>query len=395
MEIKSVEIQNNPEHGFSRKIKLAHLVANLGPAGKELGILKLIENLDREIFDTTLIVLNIINTEGTLDLSRFKIVHLNVSYGNQLYTPFKLGKALKEFDFDIIHTHSWGTLVEGIIGAKIAKVPVVIHGEHGTFPEKFPHKYIQRFFWGRADQVLSVSGVLRNKLSAVTKFPARKIKVILNGVEQERFFPSEELRNAFRQTFNFKADDFIVGTVGRLHYIKNNAMLVRAVAKLRDEDENVKVVFVGGGNTFDENRKRLDKLTQDLGISDRIHFLGFNKNVNMILNGMDIFTLTSFSEGCSNVIQEAMFTGKVVIATNVGGNPELVQNGQTGILVESDNHKQLYEAIKKLKNDPSSLKIMGTEARQYALKNFSLEPMIKGYEQIYIESLQKKLNRKN
>jgi glycosyltransferase involved in cell wall biosynthesis len=383
---KIVKKKIEDKQKLQRRIKLAHLINNLGPAGKELGILKLVENLNTEVFDTTLIVTNVVNSKGLLDLSPFKIIHLKMGKGNHFNLPLKLAKIFKDADFDLLHTHSWGTLLEGIVGAKIARVPFIIHGEHGTFPMSFPHTHIQKFFWSLADQMLSVSDELRKQLSAITHFPEEKIGVILNGVDERKFYPSQKLRAEFRKKFNFKETDFIVGIVGRLCHVKNQAMLVRAIAHIVRQRIQIEAVLIGDDLNKEKYQNMLENLASELGVTKNIHFLGFNKDVNLILNGIDLFTLTSLSEGCSNVIQEAMFAGRVVIATNVGGNSELVQDNQTGILIESNNERELGEAIKRLMENSSELKRMEENSKEYALKFFSLPQMVKSYEDLYIEA---------
>jgi len=378
------------EHGSNGKIKVAHIVYGLGGAGKELGILKLVAHLDAQRFESYIVVITHINMKEINSLDRFNIIHLNVGKGNQPDLPLKLAKVFRKHRFDIIHTHSWGTLLEGVLGAKLARSPAIIHGEHGTFPQKFPHSLVQRIFWGMADRVLSVSDVLGKQLSATTRFNNEKISVILNGVVSQNFFPDAVLRAEFRRRFHFRDDDFIVGTVGRYNPVKNFPMMVRGIAPLIQTGEIVEFAHVGGGWQAEKDGAALKNLAAELDVSAQVHLLGYQSEVNMIYNGFDVFTLTSFSEGCSNVIQEAMFAGKPVIATNVGGNPELVQDGVTGFLVESDNAAQWADALRKLKSDPALLKRMGENAREYALKNFSLKKMIDSYEQVYLDVYRKK-----
>ncbi len=368
------------------KIKIAHILNCLGGAGKELGILKLIDHMNRDIFDSYLVVIDKVYSHIAPRLDPYKIIHLNAGEGNQIDLPFKLAKVFRKNKFDIIHTHSWGTLVEGVVGAKFARSPAIIHGEHGTFPEQFPHTLVQRFFWGRADKMLSVSGLLGKKLSQATKFDNRKIHVILNGVDHSKIFPSEDKRREFRQKFGFKEDDFIAGTVGRLNRVKNHPMIVRGISNIIKKGEAVEFALVGGGSLVDSLGKELKMLAAELDVTQHFHFLGYHKDMNMVYNGFDVFTLTSFSEGCSNVIQEAMFAGKPVIATNVGGNPELVQDGETGFLVDSDNDHQWSEVLRTLKNNPSVLKKMGVQSYEYAQNHFSLAKMVNSYEAVYLEA---------
>lgn len=371
------------------KLHVAHLVNYLGPAGKERGIMKLIDNIDTERFDNTIICVNAIREHAGMDYSRFRIINLDMPLGNNFNLPFILKKLFREEKFDIIHTRSWGTLLEGVLGAKLAGAPVVIHGEHGTFPEKWPHTLLQNLFWRWSDQMVTVSAELGKKLSNATGFPFERMQHLLNGVDDSLFFADDSLRSEFRKRFEFSDDDFIVGTIGRFYPVKNHPMLYRAAKRLKDRGENVKIAVVGG-TTSPVWQKEVDDLIAELDIADRVHLLGFHQEVNLMLNGMDLFTLTSFSEGCSNVIQEAIFAGVPVIATQVGGNPELVLHNKTGMLVPSDDDEALADAIVELKNDNEKRKKLRENALNNGEQNFSLRRMIERYENLYISTYRRK-----
>jgi sugar transferase (PEP-CTERM/EpsH1 system associated) len=377
----------------NRKIHIVHLVNYLGAAGKEIGIVKLLNHLDRNIFVSSIIVMHEMHYREDDDrFSGLKTYCLHLKHGTDPRNYFKYAKLFRKVNADIVHTHSWGTLLEGIFGAKMAGVPVTIHGEHGTFPNGHQHKYLQRLIWRMADRVLSVSEELSDRLSDSIGFPKERIDVIFNGVESKRFFPSVKLRQKFRMKFHFKDDDFIIGTVGRYHDVKNNPMLIRAGAELINSGKIVHLVHVGGGriNDYQERREELLELAAHLGISDNVHLLGRQTDINMILNGLDVFTLTSLNEGCSNVIQEAMFAGKAIVATNVGGNPELIRDGKTGFLVNIDDHKALAQKLGLFMEDDQLRNQFGMDARKFAMDNFSVHKMVEKYEQIYLTEYHKK-----
>ncbi len=377
------------------KIRIAHLINYLAPAGKELGIIKLIRHMDPRQYENTIVVLNEIRESECLRLDGLNIIEMDHPGGNSIRLPLRLSKVFRSNQFDIIHTHSWGTLVEGILGAKIAGSPGIVHGEHGTFPDAFLHRKVQRLFWGMSDRVLSVSGELRDRLSRTTGFPARKIKVILNGVDEQQFYPSEQLRQDFRKLFHFSESDFIIGMVGRLTRVKNQLMMLRAAAELIRQEEPVQVVIVGGFAVGDDVEKELRSFVRDAGIERFVHFLGFRDDINRFYNGFDVFALTSLSEGCSNVIQEAMICGKPVVATRVGGNPELVKDGETGFLVDLDDYQSLARRLRELKNDRPLLHRLGQQARQHARRKFSLSIMVQTYESLYRELYRQKTARRN
>jgi len=216
---------------MNKPLKVAHLVNNVGPAGKEVGIVKIMRHFDPQRVESSLVVLNEVHRHGGMNYDGLDLIHLKIPKGNSIKVPLQLRDLFRERKFDIIHTHSWGTLLEGILGARFAGVPVVIHGEHGTFPQKPLHLFIQNFFWRWADQVLSVSDELRKKLADRTGFPAKRIKVILNGVDEKRFFRDRRLRSEFRSEMGFAEKDFVIGTVGRITQVKNHPMLIRAFGR--------------------------------------------------------------------------------------------------------------------------------------------------------------------
>ena len=382
--------RNNNSSNFQNKINVAHLVNELSPAGKELGIIKLVRHLNKEIFNPSIVSFSGIYSHDVLDITGLQTDILNKKVGNDWSLPFKIYQYCRKNKIHIIHSHSWGTLVEGIIGAKMARVPVIIHGEHGTFSNKWKHRHLQRIFWGLSSRVLAVSNELKNKIVQVINFPKEKIEVIYNGVNEDSFYPSKELYIKFRHKFGFSENDFIIGTIGRFHKIKNQSMLLKAAAELVKVGKTIKIVLVSGGQMENDLRK----LAESLQISKFTHFLGLQKDINLVLNGLDVFTLTSFDEGCSNVIQEAMFCEKAIVATNVGGTPELLTDGYNGYLVESNNHKQLYKKLLFLINNPLNLKEIAVNTRKSAQKQFSLSNMVQSYEKMYLEEFDKRVKHK-
>jgi len=372
------------------KIRVTHLINYLAPAGKEMGVIKLIKNLDSNAFESSIIALNAIRNTSVLNLKEIDVYCMNHSGGNSLTLPVKLAKLFKKQRPHIIHTHSWGTLLEGVIAAKLAKIPAIIHGEHGTFPQKKPHLLFQRFFWVKAEQVISVSSELRNRLSQATRFPRNKIKVILNGVEKKRFYVCGDQRQLFRKKYSFSEDEFIIGTVGRLTKVKNQLMLLRACKEIVKRGGQIRVVIVGGFAVGNGVEAELKEFVISNELSPYVHFTGFQKEMNMFYNGFDAFALTSLCEGCSNVIQEAMTCAKPVIATNVGGNAGLVQAGKTGFLVPLDNHVELADRILQIKNDRKLRQKLSWNADLHATKNFGLAAMVNAYADSYVNAYHKR-----
>lgn len=231
------------------------------------------------------------------------------------------------------------------------------------------------------DRVLSVSKYHAQKLARTVGFPVQRITVLPNGVDSDRFQRGNRGRSFVR-----KADDILIGTVGRLVPVKNQMVLIDAFSKLCNQDFNIKLIIVGDGPL----RHQLQTVAKDTGCADRIEFLGRRSDVPEIMRAMDIFVLSSYSEGMSNTILEAMSSGLPVVATAVGGNPELVLNGKTGLLVPTNDPEKLERALCLLIRHEEMRKEMGMRGRERVKKYFSLRGMIDNYEKLYLQCYREK-----
>lgn len=372
----------------STKIKIVHLVNYLAPAGKEVGIVKLLNALNDD-FEPVLVVLGKVYDALGLNTDKTRLIELGKGQGNDFSLIPRLKKIFKEVNPHMVHTHSWGTLVEGVLAAKWARVPIIIHGEHGTFHKDFKRKWVQKIFFSLTDQILSVSALLADQLSRDLGIKRTRILPILNGVDVQKFAPDAAKRKQYREQWGFGQNDVLIGTVGRPMKVKNHQLMIRALKRLREQGYPVHFAIVGD-TPLRSLKDELVALAQSLGVADRVHFLGFQSDVPGYLNMFDIFVLPSLSEGCSNVIQEAMATGLPIVASRVGGNPELVQDGETGLLFESNSVEALAQALQTLLDDPQKAQALGNRALQRAREAFSLEKMVENYEALYYRLLKEK-----
>ncbi len=373
-------------------IKVAHLINHLSPAGKEMGIVKLLNRMDPQRFKGYLVVFDKVWDTLALDVEKSELIAINKKKGNDPILPFKVAKILRSRKIDILHTHAWGTLVEGILGAKLARTPVVIHGEHGTFHKTGKRKKVQNLFWRWADHRLSVSGILARNLEKTIELPENSFDTILNGVDTEKFRPDAGDREAVRAELGISADTVLIGTVGRTIKVKNHPLMIEAAHFLKDKGLPFKMVIVGD-SPFYSIREEMEEKIKKYRLSDSIEFLGNRSDVSRVMNAFDIFVLPSLSEGCSNVIQEAMATGLPVIATNVGGNPELVTDNKTGFLFTSEDAADFADKMERLLLDAELRRQFGRASRQDALQRFSLNVMVKAYEDYYLRALAEKNGR--
>jgi len=289
----------------------------------------------------------------------------------QLYRVFRRERP------HIVHTHAWGTLCEGVLAARPARVPIVIHGEHGTLQLKPYQARVQRLMWRRADRVLSVSSRLAERMADGTGFPLERITVIRNGVDLSRFQAAD--RAEARRALGLPVDGIVVGTAARLVPVKDQANLLHAFGRLAAEGVEFTGVIAGDGPL----RADLEAQAQALGIQSRVRFLGHVPAVERVYAALDVFVLSSKSEGLSNTILEAMASRVAVVATRVGGADELVEDGANGVLVPPEDTGALADAIGWLVRDGDLRQSMAAEGRRRALTRFTLDRMIRNYANLY------------
>ena len=359
-------------------VHVMHVVSQFAIAGMELGVSKLANSADRSRIRTSVCSSMPSPPQRPTLASDVQLHELNRRPGTDLSLISQLFSLFRRTRPDVVHTHSWGTLCEGLLAAKLAQVPVVIHGEHGTLELRTRNVHVQRWAWQRVSQLLAVSSRLADQMAAVVGEPSQGIHVIRNGVDTERFARVD--RVSARNLLQLGPDESVIGTVGRLHPVKDHLNLIHAAANLQRDGLRAVILIVGDGPL----RQQLEAEAATLGLTRQVHFLGEREDVEWILQALDVFTLPSRSEGLSNTILEAMAAGVLVVATNVGGAEELIRDGETGVLVPAQDPATLAIALGDLTRDTNLREHMGRRAQALARSEFSLDRMTRGYEELYL-----------
>lgn len=364
------------------KIRILHVVPSFNMGGMENGVVNLINNTDPHIFDHEICC---ITTSGNAE-SRLKldvpIYEMHKRDGNDWRLIPRLVKVMKKRWPDIVHTRNWGA-IDGVLAAKIVGVPLVIHGEHGwnvgdPTGRNTKRRIARKLLSCMVNRFVAVSEDINKWMINSIGINRSRINKVVNGVDTNKFCPQNK-ENA-RRALGASKSDFIIGTVGRLDPIKNQHLLLHASARLNKTRKNLRLVLIGDG----PNRHRLESIKDTLPCRDRIEFFGERDDVHKILPILDVFVLPSANEGISNTILEAMSTGLPVIATNVGGNPELVRHGHTGLLVPPGDQDAIVDALNLyIEQNPHTIGVHGQNARERAVREFSLNRMIKQYETLY------------
>lgn len=290
---------------------------------------------------------------------------------------------LKKRQVNILHSHLFGAITGGAFAAKIAGVPHIgtIHDTY-TIEEKKSRARLLNLAARFGTRLVTVSNQMRTYLESLSKFPDNSIQVIHNGVSLKKFGSKDA---DFRQSIGVGKDDIIFTCVGRLVELKAHDTLIEAFAEATD-DSKVKLLIVGDGPEMGN----CSRLIEAKGLKNRVRLLGQRDDVPSILGISDCFVLASKSEGLSCSIIEAMASGLPVIATNVGGNPELIKDGESGYLVPVGDVAALSEAIRNLADDPMKRKSFGEASSRIAAESFSMEAMMGEYLKNYGEMAVKK-----
>jgi glycosyltransferase involved in cell wall biosynthesis len=291
---------------------------------------------------------------------------------------------------DIIHTFFEKAEVMGWIAARLATVPhwVTSRRDLGFKRKK---SYDAFFFLTSSACTCCVANCNAVRQQAIERegLPGNKVKVVYNGMD---FSPYREARDgiAIRRGLGIDVGGTVVGMIANLNFeIKGHRYLLEAARRVLEKDPTVCFLIVGDGPL----RPQLEDLARTLGVTGSVHFLGKRGDIPDLLAAIDVSVLCSTSEGLSNVIMESMAAGKPVVATRVGGNPELVVDGVTGYLVPPADSATLADAILSLLTRPDRGKSMGEAGKTNVNDTFSIEAMVKAHEGLYTSITQNRGSR--
>lgn len=306
---------------------------------------------------------------------------MNKGPGNDWSLIFRIAQLIKNDPVDIIQTHEWGTYLEGLFAARLAKAPVCIHVEQGT-----PHWHYrrQRVAYRLAqrltDRFVPVSEQLAGQMRRWLKIAPSKLTVIGNAIETDRFPDAPERRGAVRAGLKLSDRDFVIGTVGRLVPVKGYEILLQSIARLKALGVPARLLLIGNGPLYEP----LQRLVETWDLQQHVQFLGERADIPDLLQALDVYVSSSLSEGRSLSIMEAMAAGLPVVATSVGGTPEIITDGHTGVLVPPMQPDALSEKLLILIMDPLQRARLGAAARRSARESFNVQSMVEAYQNLYI-----------
>lgn len=368
---------------------IVHVVYSFDTGGLENGIVKLINRLPRERYAHAVVALTHCSPEfcGRVIPDDVHFIQLRKPPGHAFRLYPALYRLFRELKPAIVHTRNLAAL-EAQAPARAAGVPVRIHGEHGwdvTDPDgsRLKYRIMRRLYKPFVTHYVALSGHLASYLTDCIGVAPERVTRICNGVDTDVFHPAVAQRELLPGS-PFNEDRFrIVGTVGRLQAIKDQLNLVRAFALVLERSpqlaEHARLMIIGDGPL----RAAVSAEVARRGLDDKVWLAGERDDVAEAMRAMDVFALPSRAEGISNTILEAMASGLPVVATDVGGNAELVVAGETGTLVPARDPGTLAEALAAYVTDPAKAAAHGRAGRERAELQFSLDGMVARYAELY------------
>ncbi|GAB0150473.1 MULTISPECIES: TIGR03088 family PEP-CTERM/XrtA system glycosyltransferase [unclassified Marichromatium] len=369
---------------------IVHVIHRLAVGGLENGLVNLINRTPEGRYRHAILALEGVDPDFRARIERPVEVHdLAKRPGQDLGLYLRMWRALRRLRPAIVHTRNLATL-EMQLPARLAGVAHRVHGEHGRDVHDLDntrrrYRWLRRAFRPLVEAYIPLSRELAEYLRVDIGVAPERIHTIRNGVDEQRFRPArpdEEPRAVLPAGFA-GPDDLVIGTVGRLEPVKDQATLVRAFIALVREDPargaRLRLVLIGDGS----QRTRLGALVDAAGLGAQVWFAGSRDDVPACLRALDLFVLPSLGEGISNTILEAMASGLAVVATEVGGNGELVVAGETGALVPRDDTQALAAALRGYLADPALARTQGAAARSRIEAEFGLGTMVARYLEVY------------
>ncbi len=377
--------------------RVLHLITRLIVGGAQENTIASVERVDPERYDSQLWIGPQTGSEGSLladARSRGIVVRVlpnlvrEINPRRDALVLVQLVRLLRRGRFDIVHTHSSKAGILGRIAAKIAGVPHIVHTVHGWgFHDRMSpltkntYATLEKLLQPWTRPLISVSSkTTRVGLDEGIGRPDA-YRLIRSGIPLTRFFPDPECGSEVRERLGLRADDIVIGSVGRLSPQKNPRDFVRVAELLLRAHENLMVVYVGDGPMRAEIERTLDSI----GLSDRVLLLGIRDDVPDLLRAMDVFILTSLWEGLPRVVLQALATGLPVVAYDTAGIGEVVKRGKNGHLVEPGAVGEMVELLDRLVADASLRSAMGKAAVEEFGTAFTEDGRIRDLENLYDE----------
>ena len=390
---------------MKRKIKVAHIIARMITGGADENTLFTMEGLNKEKYEIDLITGEEVD-ESVFDKvknNNFNIIQIKGLKWklNFFYDPIvliKLNKLIRKKGYDIVHTHTTKAGILGRIAARIARVPIIVHGLHGSTFEAFDSGLLNWLLFlferltGRfTDAYISVSGVLSEKYIERGIGKKENYHTVYSGMELGTFYGARRKidRRRKQRELGIDSEDFIIGNVARLETRKGHKFLIDAFKNIveKQKDNHLKLLIIGEGN----KREYLESYVKELNLEGKVIFTGYRKDVEELMAVMDIFVLTSLREGLPRVLVQAAAVGMPSVAFNVDGVSEIIKDNYNGFLIKPRDVGPLINRIEKYINNKELVLQHGRNGREFVKDKWTIKGMVDRIDKIYQDLVREKL----
>ncbi|MGH7331322.1 MAG: glycosyltransferase family 4 protein [Candidatus Rokuibacteriota bacterium] len=387
------------------RIRVLRVVARLNVGGPAMHVTLLTERLDSARYDSLLVAGTAAPSEGdylTLRGRPLERLHMIPALGREiqgvqdLRALVALLALVLRFRPHIVHTHAAKAGTLGRLAALVGRVPIIVHTYHGhVFRGYFSPRRtrafltIERWLARRTNRLLAVSETVRSELLTLGIGTPKRLTVMPLGLDLGPFRDCDQGRGFLRAELAVGDAVPLVGIVARLVPIKAHEMFLEAAAVVARRLPDCRFVVVGDG----ERRAELETLARNLGLGERVRFLGWRKDLDRIYADLDLVVLSSRNEGLPVSLIEAMAAGRPVVATRVGGAPDLVEDGVGGYLVASGDVAEMATAIHALLRDPERRRAMGEAGRKRVVPAFAADRLLADMQRLYAELVEAKCGR--
>jgi glycosyltransferase involved in cell wall biosynthesis len=385
---------------MSKKVRVAHVITRLCKGGAQENTFHTVRLANTDRFEVDLISGPTFGDEGSIEetvadagipvLHEPRLLRRPAPLSDWL-TLRRLTRRFQEGRYHIVHSHTSKAGFLARLAAERAGVPIVVHTPHGNiFHGYFSSPLTRLFVWMERHAARRTDRIIELTAGGVEEYLAEGIgqrdqfRVIFSGIDTEPYTKSIQRRNSTRESLSVDENTLLVGGVGRLETVKGFTYLVEAAQEVADKVPDVKFIVAGQGS--------LHKALSDQAahLDDRFQWLGLREDVPAVMAALDILVVPSLNEGMGRILLEAGAAETPVVASKVGGIPDIVDDGETGLLVPPRDADAIARAIVELAKAPERRRLMGATARAKVTPNFSLENMVKQIEDLYEELLHEK-----
>lgn len=383
---------------MAEPIRVLRVIARLNMGGPALHVAYLAKGLASRGYETTLVAGSLARGEESMSFVAEELgvrvrtvtqLHREISLVRDLVATWRLAELIRRERPDIVHTH---TAKAGALGRMAAALagrprPIVVHTFHGHVLRGYfgplrtaAFRFVETALARVTDALIAVGPQVRDDLVALGVAPAEKFHVIRLGIElEQRIDGGDEARAEARRLLGIREDAFVVGWIGRMTPIKRTQDVLAAVAGLRERGVDAILVMVGDG----PDRERVERRAHALGIARHCLYLGYQDDVARWFGLLDAFLLPSANEGTPVTAIEALAARRPVVATRVGGVPDVVRDGEDGFLAELGDLDGLVDGLERLARDPDLRARMGEGARERVLERYAVERLVDDVDRLY------------